>query len=127
MVLVAVVGTVTALLFRNERREFAILIGAITAVFVLLLGLETFTGIGKTLEKLCASYGVSTAILSAVLKILGLAYLTEFGVGIARDAGQSVIASNLELGGRIMILSCTLPSAIALLETGASLLKEAIR
>ena len=77
-------------------------------------------------DLVCESYGVSTAVLSAVLKIIGLSYLTDFGVGLAKDAGQTVIASNLELGGRILILSCTLPSAIALLETGMTLLKEAI-
>ncbi len=125
--MISVIGTVTALLFQKEHRAFAIAIGTVTAVLVLLMGLETFTGIGKTMEKLCTSYGVSAALLSTILKILGLAYLTEFGVGLARDAGQSAIASNLELGGRIMILSCTLPSAIALLETGVSLLREAVK
>ena len=126
MLLIAVVGSVTALLFRNEHREFAVLIGAVTALLLLLLGLTTFTGIAKTLEKICASYGVSTAVLSAVLKVLGLAYLTDFGVGLAKDAGQNAIASNLELCGRILILSCTLPSAVALLQIGVTLLKEAI-
>lgn len=126
MLLIAVVGSATALLFRNERREFAVAVGAVTAVMLLLLGAEAFSGIGKTFEKICASYGVSTALLPAVLKILGISYLTEFGVGLSRDAGQNAIASNLELCGRILILSCTLPSSIALLETGAALLKEAI-
>lgn len=126
ILLLAVVGSVTALLFRNERREFSIVVGAVTAGLVLLLAVEQFTGIAQTFEKICASYGVSTAVLAALLKILGLAYLTEFGVGLCRDAGQSAIASNLELGGRILILSCTLPSAIALLETGVSLLREVV-
>ena len=126
MFLIAAVGSVTALFFRAERREFSVIVGVVTAVLLLLLGIDAFTGVGKTFEKLCASYGVSSTVLSAVLKILGLSYLTDFGVGISRDAGQSAIASNLELCGRIMILSCVLPSAIALLETGASLLKEVI-
>ena len=126
MFLIAAVGSVTALFFRAERREFSVIVGVVTAVLLLLRGIDAFTGVGKTFEKLCASYGVSSTVLSAVLKILGLSYLTDFGVGISRDAGQSAIASNLELCGRIMILSCVLPSAIALLETGASLLKEVI-
>ncbi len=126
MFLIAAVGSVTALFFRAERREFSVIVGVVTAVLLLLLGIDAFTGVGKTFEKLCASYGVSSTVLSAVLKILGLSYLTDFGVGISRDAGQSAIASNLELCGRIMILSCVLPSAIALLETSASLLKEVI-
>ncbi|MBQ6077541.1 MAG: hypothetical protein IJK12_02420 [Clostridia bacterium] len=126
MLLIAAVGSVTALLFRNEHRGFAVAVGAVTALLLLLTGLTSFSGIAKTFEKVCASYGVSTAVLSAVLKIIGLSYLTDFGVGLARDAGQNAIASNLELGGRVLILSCTLPSAIALLETGMTLLKEAI-
>ncbi len=126
MFLIAAVGSVTALFFRAERREFSVIVGVVTAVLLLLLGIDAFTGVGKTFEKLCASYGVSSTVLSAVLKILGLSYLTDFGVGISRGAGQSAIASNLELCGRIMILSCVLPSAIALLETSASLLKEVI-
>lgn len=126
MLLIAVIGSVTALIFRNERREFSVIVGAVTAVLLLLSGAETFTGIGKTFEKVCVSYGVSTAALSTVLKIIGLSYLTEFGVELSKDAGQNAIAANMELCGRIMILSCTLPSAIALLETGAALMKEAI-
>ena len=124
--MIAVIGSVTALMFRKEHHGFAVIAGAVTGLMLLLFGLTSFSGIAKTIEKVCESYGVSTAVLSAVLKIIGLSYLTDFGVGLAKDAGQTVIASNLELGGRILILSCTLPSAIALLETGMTLLKEAI-
>jgi stage III sporulation protein AD len=70
-------------------------------------------------------YGISADILTMVLKILGIAYLTDFGVNIARDAGQSAVAGALETGGRILILSCALPAMIALLETGAALIREA--
>ena len=126
MLLVAVIGSVTALMFRKEHQGFAVIVGAVTGLMLLLFGLTSFSGIAKTFEKVCESYGVSIVVLSAVLKIIGLSYLTDFGVGLARDAWQTVVASNLELGGRILILSCTLPSAIALLETGMTLLKEAI-
>lgn len=126
MLLIAVVGSVTALLFRSEQRGFAIAVGAVTAVTLLILSVDAFTDVGKTMEKICSSYGVPTTLLSAVLKILGISYLTEFGASLSRDAGQTAIAANLELCGRIMVLSCTIPSSIALLETGASLLKEVI-
>ena len=64
-------------------------------------------------------------MLGSVVKILGIAYLTEFGVNISRDAGQNAVAGTLEIGGRILILSCALPAAVTLLETGASLIREA--
>lgn len=126
MLLFAVVGSVTALLFRAEHHGFAVAVAAVTAVLLLLLGVDHFTGIVQTLQKLVASYGVPGTVLTAVLKILGLAYLTEFGVTLCKDAGQNAIAAHLELGGRILILSSVLPSAVALLETGAALLKEVV-
>ena len=36
MLLIAVIGSVTALIFRNERREFSVIVGAVTAVLLLL-------------------------------------------------------------------------------------------
>ena len=66
-----------------------------------------------------------SAMLASVIKILGIAYLTDFGVNVAKDAGQQAIAGTLEIGGRILILSCALPAVVTLLETGASMIREA--
>lgn len=110
---------------RSVRQEYAILIGGATAVLLLIEGVIQFTGVSQTLAGLCGEYGVPTAMLGSVLKILGIAYLSEFGVNIAKDAGQQAIAAALEIGGRVLILSCALPSVVALLETGAALIREA--
>ena len=126
LVLIALVGSVTAVLMRSVRHEYAILIATATAGILLIEGIILFTGFSNTLTMICREYSVSLEMLNAVMKILGIAYLTEFAVNIARDAGQSAIAGTLEIGGRIMILSCALPAAAALLETGASLIREAV-
>ena len=124
--MIALVGSVTAVLMRSVRHEYAVLIGGATAAILLLEAIVRFTGLSDTLSMICREYSMSPDMLNAVVKILGIAYLTEFAVNIARDAGQTAIAGALEIGGRIMILSCALPAAAALLETGASLIREAI-
>lgn len=126
LVLIALVGSVTAILMRTVRQEYAVLIGCATAVLLVLGTLLRLTGISETLRRICAEYSVSPALLGSVLKIVGIAYLTEFGVNVAKDAGQQTIAGGLAFGGRILILSCALPSVVALLETGASLIREAV-
>lgn len=126
LVLIALVGSVTAVLMRSVRHEYAMLIGGATAVLLLLEGIISFSGLSNTLSKICSEYSISPDMLNVVMKILGIAYMTDFAVNIARDAGQMAIAGALEFGGRIMILSCALPAAAALLETGASLIREAV-
>ena len=111
---------------RKTTRVLAHTTVRVTAVLLLVFGLASFTGIADVFDRFCSEFGVSSALLASAVKILGLAYLTELGVNIAKDAGQQAIAGNLELGGRILIVSCALPSIVSLLETGASLIREAI-
>ncbi len=125
LVLIALIGSVTAIQMRSVRHEYAILIGGATTLLLLTEGLIRFTGISGALSSICTEYGVSSDLLGTVLKIIGIAYLTDFGVNISRDAGQQAIAGALETGGRILILSCTLPTLVTLLETGAALIREA--
>ena len=59
-----------------------------------------------------------------LVKIIGMAYLVQFGAEICRDAGESAIGSRVELGGRVLILSLTLPAAVAAVKAAATLLRE---
>ena len=127
LVLIALIGSVTSMLMRTIHQEYAVLIGCATAVLLLLGALLRLTGISDMLQRISGEYGVSSAMISATLRILGIAYLTEFGVNIAKDAGQQAIAGGLAFGGRILILSCALPSVLTLLETGASMIKGAFQ
>lgn len=122
--MIALIGTVTTIQMRSVRREYAVLIGAATGVVLLALALERFSGLSDWFRRACESYGVPTALFTSILKILGIAYLSEFGVNLAKDSGQQAIAWNLELGGRIMILSLAIPAVITLMETGAALIRE---
>ena len=123
--MIALIGSVTAIQMRSVRQEYTVLIGGATAVLLLIEGIIRFTGLSNAITVICKEYGIPVDMLTVVVKILGIAYLTDFGVNIAKDAGQAAIAGALETGGRILILSCTLPALIALLETGASLIRSA--
>ena len=127
LVLIALIGTVTAIHFRTVRQEYAVLIGGATAAILLTETVLRITGFSEVLERACAEYGISAALPGSVLKIVLIAYLTEFGVNVSKDAGQQTIAGALEIGGRILILSCALPAAVSLMETGASLIREAAK
>ena len=123
--MIALIGSVTALLMRTVRQEYAVMISCTAGAALLFGTLSQLTGIAETMRHICETYNVPAAVPGTVVKILGIAYLTEFGVSVSRDAGQQTIAGGLIIGGRILILSCALPSAAMLLELGISLIREA--
>ena len=55
--------------------------------------------------------------LAILLKITGIAFLTEFAVSVCKDSGESAIASKVDLGGKIIIIAISVPIISSLLET----------
>ena len=53
------------------------------------------------------TYGKS--YFPVIIKILLIAYLTEFAIALCTDAGEKSIASKVELGGKIAIFLAAIP------------------
>ena len=65
-------------------------------------------------EKRRKRRGSGTAIL--VLKVIGIAYLTQFGAQLCADAGEGTVAAKIELAGKILMMTAAAPVLIGLLE-----------
>ena len=68
------------------------------------------------ISNLTSKMGTGSQFLKILLKITGIAILTEFAVSICKDSGETAIASKIDLGGKIIIISISIPIITALLE-----------
>ena len=57
-----------------------------------------------------------------ILKVLGIAYITEFAAAICQDAGEKSIASKVELAGKIAMFFAAIPVFTSLLDLLNSLI-----
>lgn len=60
---------------------------------------------------------VNGQFLGILLKITGIAFLTEFAVSVCKDSGETAIASKVDLGGKVIIIAISIPIISSLLET----------
>lgn len=74
------------------------------------------------LERLATNANLNMVYVETILKIIGIAYIAEFGAQITRDAGQGAIAAKIELAGKVLILVMAIPILTVLIETIISLL-----
>ncbi len=65
-------------------------------------------GVGA-LSNLAARAGLTGASLQAVMKMIGMTYLTEFAVSVCRDAGEEGLADKVAMCGKALLFSLTLP------------------
>ena len=60
--------------------------------------------------------GVNLFHIEIVLKIIGISYICQFAADICKDAGEASIAGKIELGGKIIIISLSMPIIYNLLD-----------
>ncbi|WP_276351958.1 stage III sporulation protein AD [Cohnella caldifontis] len=119
---VAFLATVLILVIREQKPMFAFLLAVFTGVGIFLALIGKIGGVVSVLDELAARSGIPSVYLKTMLKIIGIAYIAEFGAQIVRDAGLESIASKIEFAGKMLILVMAIPIISVVVETVLNLL-----
>lgn len=95
---IAFVALIVIILLRQYKPEFAIYASILAGAIILFMSLGKLSGIIDLLTTLSNKTSVNGEFLGILLKITGIAFLTEFAVSVCKDAGESAIASKVDLG-----------------------------
>ncbi|MDQ1909533.1 stage III sporulation protein AD [Paenibacillus sp. GD4] len=118
-------GLITAILvliIKEQKPMFAFLLTAFTGITIFLFLIGKISAVIEVLEELANKADVNMVFLKTVLKIIGIAYIAEFGAQIVRDAGLEAVASKIELSGKILIMVMAIPIVSVIIETVVKLL-----
>ena len=124
IIAIALVALILIILLKQYKPEFALYISLLTGVLILLLVMDKLTGmvfdqlsgIINLINELTSKANINSDFIKILLKITGIAFLSEFAVSICKDAGESAISSKIELGTKIIIISMSIPIISSLLE-----------
>jgi stage III sporulation protein AD len=119
---VAFLATVLILVIREQKPMFAFLLAVFTGVGIFLALIGKIGGVVSVLDELASRTGIPSVYLQTMLKIIGIAYIAEFGAQIVRDAGLESIASKIEFAGKMLILVMAIPIISVVVETVLNLL-----
>lgn len=125
LVAFALLAASFVLLVRAYRPDMALQVSIVAGLLLLVYVVAQMSGIIESLGAFTERYGINASYIGILLKIIGIAYVAQFACDICKDAGESSLASKVELGGRVMILAAALPAAVSLLDMIASLLPGA--
>lgn len=112
----ALLGTVLLTIVRQTRSDIAVALSAAVGVVVFMMAASRLAQFVSVLTQLADAAGVSRIYLDTVLRVVGVAYLAAFGAQVCRDAGEGALASKVELAGKVLILTMSVPLMFALLE-----------
>jgi stage III sporulation protein AD len=113
---IGLLALIIIVILKQYKPEFAIYVSMIAGVLILVLAIQKLTGIINLLQSLANKTYINKSFLSILLKITGIAFITEFAVSICSDAGEKAIASKIEIGSKVIIIAMSLPIITSLLE-----------
>ncbi len=111
-----IISTVLTVILKNLKSEFAIYITIVTSIAIFFLILGPLSYAIDVLKDLSLKADLEITYFSIILKIIGTAYLVEFGSQICRDAGENSIAMKLELAGKVSIMVIAIPILLGLMD-----------
>ena len=113
----ALIGVILIVLLRQHQRpEIALILSITVGVLIFIPMVGKLGSILTVLKDLAGKANVNFVYLGTLLKIIGIAYIADFGAQICRDAGEGAVATKVEFAAKILVMLLALPIIIAILE-----------
>lgn len=106
---ISIFSVIMIIILKSYRPEMALVLSIITGIGIMLYAISKMSSVINVLNDLISKSGVNTDFLLIIIKVIGIAYIVEFGKNVCIDAGQSSIATKLEMAGKVVIVVLTIP------------------
>ena len=119
MLKTALLGILTILIamaMRQGKAEFSTFVSFTGSILIAWIAVQLLDGIVGSFERLEKLISVDMEYIGLLMKMIGVTYLSEFSASICRDAGYSAVAGQIELVGKLTILTIGMPIVLALFE-----------
>ena len=106
---ICLISAILASSIKKENPAMALLIAVASGCLALYFVLDVVGSITEFLEDVVSSAGVSTAVLSVLIRSIGVAIMAKLASDICKDSGMTTASTGAELAGSVAILYISLP------------------
>lgn len=105
----ALLSALCALLLHAQHHQAGRMV-ALCAGFMLLTGtLTQMEGVIQALRSFCQSAGLENETVVLIIRLIAMAYITEFAAQACKDAGEEGLSKKCALAGKIILAGQTVP------------------
>ena len=106
---VGIIAGVLALTVKKSKPELAMQLSIAAGILIFLMALEYLKEAVDFVKEFSNTLNGMYEGIQLVLKVVGIAYISEFAAQSLCDAGEGAIAKKVELAGKLLIVVLTLP------------------
>ncbi len=100
------ISLIVTLILKEYKKDFAIYVSLVGGMLIIFLVIDYLQNIVSFISGLTDS---NNDFIILLIKITGISILTEFATSICRDSGENSIANKVDLGGKVIVISLSIP------------------
>lgn len=115
--MLGIVGVLMALQLKSLKSEYAVYL-------CLGISLLIFAGVADRLQVIIDGLmeiqnclPLEVGYIQTLMKIIGITYIAEFASDLCKDAGYQTVAGQIQIFGKLSVLTISIPILSALLQT----------
>ena len=116
------ISLIIIVILKEYKKDFAIYVELVGGALILYVSIDYLKGIVDFINGLSIT-GISSGFILILVKVTGISILTEFAVSVCNDMGESAIANKVDLGGKLIIVSLSIPIITSVLSGLVGLLE----
>lgn len=113
---------IITIILKEYKKEYAIYSVLIGGAIILFYSMGTIKTVVDFAKNLAINLKYNNMFITLILKITGIAILTEYAVSICKDSGENAIANKIDFGSKIIVISLSIPIISNTLESLTNLL-----
>lgn len=117
VVLIGIASIFLAMVAGSVKREYGFVVAVCAALMIFSYGLNKISVITREVRAFESAVGLEGEYIAILLKMVGIAYLTQLAVSLCRDAGHGAIAGQIGFAGKISMLIVSIPVLESLVQT----------
>lgn len=106
---IGLVSAVLSVLIKQQKPEIAVAVPILAVAAVMAICAPHLAAAIEMFEDIANRSGIELSHMRIVIKIIGVAYICQFASDICKDIGEGAISGKIELGGKIVIITLSMP------------------
>lgn len=103
------IASVLLAIIKQQRPEMAIQLSIVVGAVIFTMMLGKINSVISLMQEIGQRANVSSFYMGTILKIVGVAYVAEFGAQICRDSGENAVASKIEFAAKVIVIVLAIP------------------
>lgn len=113
---IAVITAICGYMIRSCSGTLSVVLSVASCVALVIMSLQFFGPVAELMMRMQKLSGMSGAMLSPLIKVLGIGLLAQISGAICEDAGDKAMAQTVEIAAMLLALYVSTPLFSAVLD-----------